>query len=449
MKKQLQTVVIQSQLLDRFKKHLVAVSGGVDSIVLLHLLKSMGYDVIAAHCNFHLRADDSNRDQKYVESFCKQYAIDLTSIDFDTSSYAQEHGISIEMAARELRYDWFEKERQRFHCESVVVAHHADDAIETFFLNIARGSGIKGIQGMPYQNGKVVRPLLKASRSMIEKYAQLCALDFCEDVTNADTKYKRNHIRHQVVPSFEEMNPQFRQTMLDNLVRFQEAVLLYQERVDTLIQQMPLNYNSNGVIEIDFSKLDKHPAFSTLLFERLQKFAYNTRQVQSINTCIQNQETGRQFYSHTHRLVVDRNCLILTLLEELHQEELILDASGFIQNSNTVGNFEVKRMARQDLKSFEANAHIAYFDADLIHFPLRLRHWQQGDVFCPFGMKGKRKKVSDYFVDQKLSLVAKERTWLLLNAQDIIWVVGRRTDHRYAVNTKTKNVLILRFSPQK
>jgi tRNA(Ile)-lysidine synthase len=449
MKKQLQTVVLQSQLLDRFKKHLIAVSGGVDSIVLLHLLKEMGYDIVAAHCNFHLRGEDSNRDQEYVQSFCKKHSIECTFVDFDTTLYAQDKGISIEMAARELRYEWFEKERIRLHCESIVVGHHADDAIETFFLNIARGSGIKGIQGMPYQNGKVVRPLLKASRSMIEKYASYYALDFCEDITNADTKYKRNHIRHQVVPAFEEMNPHFRQTMLDNLVRFQEAAFLYQEQVDTLLEQMPLETFNSGIIEIDFSKLSKHPAFATLLFERLQKFAFNTSQVQSIHTCIQNQETGRQFYSYTHRLVVDRTHLILTLLEESSEEEFILHASGLIQNKPSIGKFEVIRMAREDLKSFEMDAHIAYFDADLIQFPLRLRHWQQGDVFYPFGMKGKRKKVSDYFVDQKLSLIEKERSWLLVNVQDIVWIVGHRSDHRYAVNKQTKNVLILKYLPQK
>ena len=217
MKDSLHTILCQSQLVDRFTDYLVAVSGGVDSMVLLHLLKTKGYRIRAAHCNFNLRGEDSNRDEQFVRAFCKEYAIPLEVVHFETEKVAQEKHWSIEMTARELRYAWFEEQRQKYSCARILVAHHADDAIETFFLNLIRGCGLRGLQGMPAQNGFVARPLLKAKRSDIEAYAQQESLDFCQDVTNADTIYRRNYIRHTLLPLFQDLTPNFQQTMLDNL----------------------------------------------------------------------------------------------------------------------------------------------------------------------------------------------------------------------------------------
>ncbi|MGM9818171.1 MAG: tRNA lysidine(34) synthetase TilS [Paludibacteraceae bacterium] len=421
----------QQQLFYVDSKLLVAVSGGVDSIVMLHLLHSLHYDCVVAHCNFHLRGSASDADADFVEEQAKRLGIKFLKTDFDTKKYAVDKKISIEMAARNLRYEWFEKMRRQERCDCIVVAHHIDDSVETFFLNLVRGTGLKGLSGIAPKNGFVVRPLLCCTRTEIAEYAEEHCLSHCEDATNADNIYRRNFIRNKIVPLFKELNPAFHSTMCENIKHIANVNCFISNYINSLCNDLIISDGCEVRIAIENLKKELLPAF--VLYELLAPYGFNSAVVEQIFRQIDN-APGRRFYSASHCLIKDRDCLILEPVA-VHGEE-----SFCIKIDDTLLQNPLKIAIRQGSITdcfIEKSGKVALLDLHKLTFPLRLRHWQKGDWFIPFGMKGK-KKLSDFFSDKKYSLFDKEKCWLLVDDTDaVVWVVGERIDNRFRITDAT------------
>lgn len=425
------TFIKQQLLFDVDSKLLVAVSGGVDSIVMLHLLHSMHYDCVVAHCNFHLRGSASDADAEFVEEQTKRLGIKFLKTDFDTQKYAVESKISIEMAARNLRYDWFEKMRQQEQCDYIAVAHHIDDSIETFFLNLVRGTGIKGLSGIASKNGFVVRPLLCCTRKEIAEYAEEHCLNHCEDATNADNIYRRNFIRNKIVPLFKELNPAFQNTMFENIKHIANTNNFINKYVNSLYNNLIINDGCE--IRISVEKLKKEPSPAFVLYELLAPYGFNNSVVDQIFRQIDN-APGKRFYSASHCLIKDRDYLILEPLAVPREESFCIEIDDtLLQNPLKIA---IRQGAITDC-FIEKSVNVALLDLHKLTFPLKLRHWKKGDWFIPFGMKGK-KKLSDFFSDKKYSLFDKEKCWLLVDDTDaVVWVVGERIDNRFRITDAT------------
>ena len=418
-------------------KLLVAVSGGVDSVVLLDVLVHLGYQCVVAHCNFHLRGDESDGDMVFVQNFVEQYKLPLHIIDFDTKAIAQTRKISIEMAARDLRYTWFKELVKSENCSAVAIAHHANDTIETFFLNLTRGTGIRGLLGIQAQNEQIIRPLLHCKRSQIETYAREHGLDFRNDSSNNDTLYVRNKIRHHILPEFQEINPSFTETMCHNLEHLNDVAEIYTDVINKA--KAKLCKQEKGTTHIRISKLKEMPAFRTILFELLQPYNFNSDTVQAITKSLDGL-SGKEFYSTTHRIVINRDLLEV---EAINTNE---NARYFISSEDKVINnpIELEFNYLKEIPEIKKEKNIAYLDADQLVFPLELRHWEKGDVFTPFGMT-QSKKVSDFFIDEKISRLQKEKIWILASENQIVWIIGQRIDNRFCVKKSTQSTLVINY----
>ena len=421
-------------------KILVTVSGGIDSVVLLDVLVQLGFRCVVAHCNFHLRGNDSDDDAKFVETKAQNYGIPFLRADFDTTKIAEQRKISIEMAARELRYAWFENIRKTEQCAAIAVAHNANDCAETLLLNIARGTGIDGMRGIQPVNGHIVRPLLCVTRKAIEDYAAQHTLEHRFDKTNDDTNIRRNFVRHKLLPLFEQINPAFVKTACNNAQNIAEAALIYHDRM-AQIERETCKKMPNGNIEIDTKRLLKLPAPRTILFELLKPYRVPNNMADCIFDCI-NKTSGKTFATDSHRLIVDREKIVIAAHEKVCTSVYRIQRD--ISEIHAPVHLKIERFDNT-LPQLEKNPDIAYFDADKLKFPLVLRRWQTGDSFVPFGMTG-RKKVSDLFVDCKFSLFDKENAWILTDENDtIIWVVGLRADNRFRLTKSTKRALKLTY----
>ena len=418
-----------SPTLDIKHSILAAVSGGRDSVVLAELLHRGGYRFEIAHCNFHLRGDESNHDEQFVRTLAERYGVPCHVAQFDTEAYAAEKKFSTEMAARELRYEWFEKVRQERRLDLIAVAHHRDDAIETFFINLLRGAGLAGLCGMKAENGHVVRPMLHISREEIDRFVAEEHLEYVDDLTNATDLYLRNRIRHQLIPLMHELNPSFDSVMEQNLKNLSDANEIYQDSVATMLGGI-ITHRQDGIDELPIAAIENLTPQKTLLFELLRPYGFNADTVSEI-LCGLHGESGRQYLSPIHKLVKDRETLQLTPL----------------------GNCEVKPvltisdpMPRESIATLKTLKDTILCDAKLLKQPLSMRHWHNGDRFYPFGMKGGQ-LVSDYFTNHKFSILEKQQAWLLCDADDkIVWVIGHRADGRFAVTEKT--VEVVRISSQ-
>ncbi|MBO4751674.1 MAG: tRNA lysidine(34) synthetase TilS [Bacteroidales bacterium] len=403
---------------------LAAVSGGRDSIVLAELLHRGGYRFEIAHCNFHLRGDESNRDEQFVRDLAKRYEVPCHVAQFDTDAYASEKKISTEMAARELRYEWFEKVRQERGLDLIAVAHHRDDAIETFFINLLRGAGLSGLCGMKAENGHVVRPLLGVSRDEIDRFVADEHLEYVDDHTNATDLYLRNRIRHQLIPLLRELNPSFDSVMAQNLHNLSDANEIYQSAIAAILKDI-VTHRSDGIDEIPVASIETLKPQDTLLFELLRPYGFNADTVSEI-LCGLHGESGRQYLSSTHKLVKDRETLQLTPLDNCDVKPVLTISDP---------------MPRESIATLKTPKDTILCDAKLLKQPLTLRHWHDGDRFYPFGMKGSQ-LVSDYFSDHKFSLPEKQQAWLLCDADDkIVWVIGHRADGRFAVTGNTMEII--------
>lgn len=429
--------ILENGLLEGGEKVIVGVSGGADSVALLDILHSFKIECIIAHCNFHLRGEESNRDAFFVEELCKKYNLKFERIDFDTEAYAEINSISVEMAARELRYEWFEKLRVIHLADKIAVAHHRDDSVETILLNLIRGTGIKGLTGIAPMNGKVIRPLLCVSRDEILEYLKERNLNYVDDSTNSEDLYSRNKIRLNILPMMETINPSVKDAIIrtsENLKQVANIYYMYMTQVKNEI------FKEN---KINIGMLIQYAEPEAILYELLSPFGFNPATIGQIFESIISQ-SGKIFHSPTHELLKDRGFFILK-----KKEILVVDSFTIHEDDITVFHpikLQIEKLPMTNDFAIEKNPNILYIDSSKIEYPLTLRHWKNGDWFIPFGMKGK-KKVSDYFTDQKFSLFDKENTWLLCSGENIVWIVGKRSDNRYRIDSSTAEVTKITVIP--
>lgn len=433
-KKKIEQYIDQEKLFTREDKILVTLSGGADSVALLRLLLDMGYTCEAAHCNFHLRGDESVRDEMFVRELCLQLVVPLHVQHFQTMEEAEKRHISIEMAARELRYAWFEQLRLQQGADVIAVAHHKDDSVETLLLNLIRGTGINGLLGIRPKNGNIVRPLLCLDRKEITEYLQEIGQSYVTDSTNLQDEYTRNKIRLNLLPLMQEINPSVKESLLRTSEHLNDAALLYKKGIEEGKQKVQ---TEQGIL---ISALLQEPAPETLLFEILSPLGFNSAQIKDIFTSL-NGQPGKIFLSREWRVIKDRELL---LIESVYSE----DASTVFSPDDPALPF---RLTMEELEVTDdfiipRDRNTACFDADKLKQPLTVRRCRQGDTFVPFGMTG-QKKVSDYLTDRKFSLSRKEQQWVLCSDSHIIWLIGERTDNRFRIDDQTQKVIILKFIP--
>jgi len=399
---------------------LLAVSGGMDSVVLCNLFHQAQFEFAIAHCNFHLRGKESDGDEKFVSELANTYNVPFYCTTFETKQFAASHGISIQMAARQLRYDWFEELRRNENYDYIAVAHHLDDQVETFFINLLRGTGIAGLHGILPKQNHLIRPLMFCYRNDIQKYITDQCLSYREDSSNLNDKYLRNKIRHHLIPLLDTINPDSRNFINQDIARLRETEIVYRQTIESEKQKIVTQDDGKTIISI--AGLKNLNPMQTYLFEFLQPYGFNFQDTNHIITALDGL-SGKHFFSASHRLVKDRDQLIIEPVE----------------NRNLIAKLKVTEFEMTPDYKVPQNKTIASFDVHKLSFPLTLRRWQKGDWFIPFGMKT-RKKISDYFIDQKFSIPEKENTWLLVSDNDIVWVIGHRTDNRFRVDSHTKQI---------
>jgi tRNA(Ile)-lysidine synthase len=417
------------------KKLLLAVSGGIDSMVMMHLFHNLKTNCTIAHCNFQLRGQESDGDEAFVREQASKLYYKIFVTRFETEEYAAENHLSIQMAARELRYSWFERLLKAHQFDYIAVAHNRDDAIETFFINLGRGSGIAGLTGIRPISGNIIRPLLKASRNEIDQYAKENEIPYREDSSNTSDKYLRNYIRHQIIPGFEEVFPHFRESMAQNLDKLNDAYSLYQQAINSEITGIVRQEGT--LLFIDIPQLLKTLVPKTVLFEILKKYGFSSSTVDEIFT-VTNASPGKHFVSATHKLVKDRECFIVSKLKSESNSRFYVEEGTAILEYPIHLSLEILDISPGF--SIDKTASVAFLDYDKVEFPMILRKWQSGDYFTPLGMAG-MKKLSDFFVDLKLSLIEKENIWLLASGDHIVWIVGKRIDDRFKITHETRKIL--------
>lgn len=432
-----QNHIKSNQLFQPTDKILLAVSGGKDSIAMLHLFVAAKFNIGVAHCNFQLRDKAADEDELFVQQTCQQLNIPFHSIRFDTAEYAEKHKISTQMAARELRYNWFEEIKTTHHYHFIATAHHQNDVAETMLINLTKGSGLSGLHGIKAKNNNVIRPLLCFTSDEIQQYIKNNNIVFREDQSNASVKYVRNKIRHEVLPKLAEINP----NIIDTLNETAKHLLATENILDQKIEEEKKHCftTENELVKINIKQLRELSPLTTYLYYFLSPYHFNFDDCEQIALSL-NGNSGKQFFSTTHQLIKDRDFLLLTPKTEKQPEPIIIHTINDFSKSPI--NIKLELIENKNI-TFKTAKNIAYLNADKIDFPLRFRKWKEGDNFTPFGMKGK-KKLSDYFIDEKFSLPEKEATWLLTDKNDnIIWVVNFRTDNDFKVNSTTKTILLL------
>jgi len=459
----------KENLFQQKDKLLLAVSGGVDSVVLCELCKQAGYNFAIAHCNFQLREEESERDEHFVRSLAEKYEVTIFVKRFDTEKYALKNRIGIQEAARKLRYDWFNElvngewamvnEQSAISNQQsavgnrkseigndnthhspltiyhIVTAHHANDNVETLLMNFFKGTGINGLRGILSKYGNIIRPLLFATKHEIKTFAEENKLPFVEDSSNILDKYTRNFFRHQIIPSIEKVFPKVEENLIDNIKRFSEIEILYQQSVSN--HKKKLLELKGEETHIPVLKLLKTEPLSTIVYEIIKPFNFTSHQTEEVIYLLKS-ETGKYIQSSSHKIIKNRNWLIISPNNTAVAENILIEEKDkSIQFLN--GELRIEKLSAPNHKLSTDNA-IATLDGDEIKFPLLLRKWKQGDYFYPLGMK-KKKKLSRFFIDQKLSLTEKENCWIIEMNKKIIWIVGKRIDDRFKITSKTKNIL--------
>ncbi|RZV57915.1 MAG: tRNA lysidine(34) synthetase TilS [Flavobacteriaceae bacterium] len=427
-------------------RSLLAISGGIDSVVLAHLCHELKLDIALAHCNFNLRGEESDADEQFVIDLSDALDLEVFVENFETESYAKQNGLSIQMAARELRYNWFEELSGQLKFDYILTAHHSDDNLETFLINLSRGTGLDGLIGIPLKNKKIVRPLLFFSRATIEKYAKDHKLKWREDTSNESDKYLRNALRIHVIPTLKELNPQLLPNFENTISNLKDAKSIIKDRIKKVRKKVIIK-KAKSEIHYSVKKLKKLSNPKAYLYHLLNEYGFT--EWNDVNDLLDAQ-SGKKVLSPTHRLVKHRKVLILskvsintsTLIPISHgQEKVKIDAKGVLLFDEADALFSKANIPEKE-KNGQTN--FIHVDKDLLKFPLTVRGWQEGDYFYPLGMKG-RKKLSKFFKDEKLSLLDKENSLLLCSDNNIVWVIDQRLDDRYKVTDKTENVLKITF----
>jgi tRNA(Ile)-lysidine synthase len=413
------------------KKLLLAVSGGLDSMVLVQQFKELGYDISIAHCNFNLRDEESDADEQFIRKYADDNNIKLFVTNFNTRLFAGDTKQSIQIAARKLRYSWFAELLQQNDLDFLLTAHHLDDSIETFLINFTRGTGLEGLTGIPEINHKTVRPLLPFTREEIETYAKSNNITWREDSSNASNKYLRNKLRHDVVPVLKELNPSFADSFAQTLVHLQQAQSMVQDAAILIYKQVVTEKHNQK--HFDLLQLKRLPNYRAYLYQWLTHFGFTAWE--DIYNLV-NAQSGKFVMASGYRLFKDRDYLILEPFIE-YKELVYTIHEGQSEVNHPI---QLKLSQVTAVKEISKNNSI-FVDNHLINYPLFLRKWQEGDYFYPFGMNGQKKKVSKYFKDEKFSLSDKENTWLLCSENEVIWVVGHRADNRYKVTENTTQIL--------
>ncbi len=440
MKDQFLQFSVKKNLFSKNDKIIVAVSGGIDSCVLLFLLFELDFNCVVAHCNFSLRNEESDNDEDFVNELAKKYNFDFETKKFDTTLFAEESGISIQMAARELRYNFFEEIRQKHNCKIIATAHHADDNIETLFINLIRGTGLKGLSGIPVKTERIVRPLLFATRNEINAFAKRNNIKWREDSSNQSVKYMRNKIRHNLLPMIEEIKPGFSKQILRNIEHFSETGNLLKRILNEKIEE--ITFNSDNKLFIDISELLKSESGKTILYEIIAPYGFNPKQINKIWSTI-NGESGKVFYSKNYCLNKDRDKIIISQIHTSNTKRkyYIDEIQEWISEPVEMS---INYLSWESSMAISKNNNIVMLDADNIEFPLIIRCWEHGDYFKPIGMQG-FKKLSDFFIDNKISKVDKENIWIIESANRIVWVIGHRIDDRFKISGSTKSVIKLQI----
>jgi len=458
---QFQGCIKEEKLFSKTDTLLLAVSGGVDSIVLCELCSRAGYSFTIAHCNFQLRGKESERDEDFVRKLGKKYSVEVFVKRFETEKYSKDKKVSIQVAARELRYQWFNEivdslQMTDLSAEAsipigakaddsrrrswIVTAHHLDDNIETVLMNFFKGTGISGLRGMLPKTGKIVRPLLFARKEELLQFAKENKLDWVEDTSNQSDKYSRNYLRHQLIPIIEKLYPTAIDNISDNIERFRELEKFHNESIQHRLNKL---VERNGEeLRIPILKLKKMGSVKTILYELISNFGFGPAAVDEV-VHLMDSETGKYILSASHRILKNRNWLIISPLNvEVQNQVMIEKSEGTIPFQ--AGQLLLKKRNANEIE-LPANNGKAFLDEQKIIFPLMIRKWKPGDYFYPLGMP-KKKKLARFFIDQKLSLADKERTWVIEMNKKIIWIVGMRIDDRFKITANTKNVLEITFN---
>lgn len=436
MLKQLLKFVSGNSLFVKGDKILIAVSGGLDSVVLLDMLFKTGFNINIAHCNFQLRGQESDMDEEFVRNLGKNYKLKTFVKICDASEYAKTNKLSIQESARELRYHWFKEISLKNKFDKIVVAHHFDDNLETFFINFSRGSGLSGLKGIPVKNDNIVRPLMFASRKEIEVYAKENKLKFREDSSNSSDKYLRNNLRHNLLPGFLKILGGSNETLRKSMAYLAEDELLFEQFI--LQKRQEIIEESDGFQFIKKSKLLSLSPLKTWVYYLLKPFGFSRSVTDDISVGLLENNTGKNYFSSTHRILSDREKLIITTQKQKIKPQVLTIEESELEILSPI-HFQISTFSKPDNFRIKKDNKIAYFDFDKLKFPLTLRKWETGDRFKPFGMKGS-KLLSDFFIDEKLSIFEKEKIWLLESDKDIIWVVGLRTSDKFKIKNNTKVV---------
>ncbi|MBN1158645.1 MAG: tRNA lysidine(34) synthetase TilS [Bacteroidales bacterium] len=417
-------------------RFLLAISGGIDSVVMAWLFHRSGIPFSVAHCNFHLRGKESDGDELFVRELAGRFQAEFHVKHFRTKEYSGSQGLSVQMAARNLRYEWFEEFRKKNRFNFVAIGHNRDDIVETFLINLSRGTGIRGLTGIKPRQEAVIRPLLFASRKDIESWAGEHGIRWRDDSSNADTFYHRNKIRHDLIPQFEKACPAFRQNIITTVSHLSEIEQLFNLTIQDIREKICIVLPDKQLIDID--KLREYPATKTILFELLREYGCNQSMIQSLVNSLDG-ESGRRMITATHTVTRDREFLIVT------RNIPFRDQKVFVDRDTTAINHPLRmKFSRMTCESFTipSSRNTAALDLDLIAFPLTVRRWRPGDVFKPLGMKGS-KKISDYLIDQKVPLPDKQHIHVLESGGTIVWLIGYRIDDRYRITGTTRNILLI------
>jgi len=419
-------------------KLLIAISGGIDSVALIHLLHHLNFDISLAHCNFQLRGSESDLDEEFVKKLATNLNIRCHTISFDTNAISKEKKVSTQMAARDLRYNWFDKLVNENNYKYVLTAHQKDDVLETFLINFTRGTGLDGLTGIPEINNNIVRPLLVFTRNDIENFAKENNISWREDKSNASTKYLRNKIRHDVIPVLKEINPGLMDSFDNTLNHLKGSQNIIKDAVDTLKKEATIF--ENDILKINIEKIKYFDNPKAYLFELLKEYGFS--EWNDVVTLLVAQ-SGKQVFSKSYRLIKDRKYLLLTEIDDEDSTQ-----SYTIHNLNkdfTSNDFTLKFKLDGGFDQQSSSKKLVSLDFDQLSFPLTIRKWQHGDFFYPTGMKGK-KKLSDFFNDEKMSILEKEKAWILTTSKnEIIWVIEKRLDKRFQISSATDKTVTISF----